>query len=353
MTINPAERVGLFLHDRTGRRRRWLIAASAVGLLLSRAGASPPPLKTAHTVDRQVIRSVGPEPERSPMPAPEADPESSRPTNDPASPRVASVSSRTNSPISPHINQGPLEPAANATSQRGDDASTAIRLANQAIADCQERYRQVRDYTCTFVKREKVDGRLYAPHVMSMKARSSPHSLYFKFQQPNRGREAIYVQGRNNGRVVVHDVGLGKLLAGTMYLDPGGAMAMADNLHPITDAGIGAMIDTVARHWAVELTPGESIVMLHHDVRVGSRPCTLIESVHPRPGPHFLFHKVKLYIDIEHGLPIHFEAYDWPKQPGATPDLVEEYSYRDLKTNVGLRDHDFDPSNAHYSFGRL
>ena len=109
----------------------------------------------------------------------------------------------------------------------------------------------------------------------------------------------------------------------------------------------------MARHWAAELTPGESQLTFHDDVRVGTRRCTLIESVHPQRGPNFLFHKVKLYIDQEHGLPIRFEAYDWPRHPGAPAELVEEYSYLDLKVNVGLHDHDFDPANKQYSFGRL
>jgi hypothetical protein len=188
---------------------------------------------------------------------------------------------------------------------------------------------------------------------MALKARTNPHSLYFKFQQPNPGREAIYIHGRHNGRIVAHDVGLGKLLAGTMYLDPRGSMAMEENRHPVTEAGIGPLIDNVAKHWAVELTPGESVLTFRHDARVGNHTCTLIESVHPQRQPNFLFHKVRLFISQAHGLPIRFEAYDWPKHPGAAPDLVEEYTYHDLKTNVGLREHDFDPSNAQYSYGRL
>jgi hypothetical protein len=228
-----------------------------------------------------------------------------------------------------------------------------VTRAKRAIADCQERYRYIHDYTCTFVKRERVDGRLTPEHIMAMKARTSPKSIYFKFHQPNQGREAIYVQGRNRDRVVAHDVGLTRLIAGTMHLDPRGSMAMEDNRHPVTEAGIGTLIDTVARHWAVELTPAESVLTFHEGAQVAKRPCMMIESVHPQRAPNFLFHKVRLYIDREYGLPIRFEAYDWPRQPGAAPELVEEYIYLDLKLNVGLHDSDFDPANSQYSFGRF
>lgn len=62
---------------------------------------------------------------------------------------------------------------------------------------------------------------------------------------------------------------------------------------------------------------------------------------------------MKVYIDHELGLPIRFEAYDWPKSAGAEPKLVEEYTYSDLKTDIGLGDADFDAANPHYAFGRF
>ena len=66
-----------------------------------------------------------------------------------------------------------------------------------------------------------------------------------------------------------------------------------------------------------------------------------------------MFYQVQLYIDRELGLPIRFEAYDWPETANAPPELVEEYSYSDLKLNVGLGDIDFDVSNEDYAFGRF
>ena len=89
------------------------------------------------------------------------------------------------------------------------------------------------------------------------------------------------------------------------------------------------------------------------DALVGDRPCTMVESTHPTRSPEFLFHSVKVFIDRELGLPIRFEAYDWPAKAGVAPELVEEYTYRDLRLNVGLSDADFDPANPAYSFGRF
>lgn len=228
-----------------------------------------------------------------------------------------------------------------------------IAEANRRISECRERFEQIQDYVCIFFKRERINGVLTSQHVMRMKVRSQPMSVYMKFIQPKPGREGIYVAGRHRGRVLVHDVGLGKILAGTLAVDPRSSFAMADCRHPITEAGIGNLIRSVEEAWTRELTPRNSVVTIHTRARVGDRPCTMIESVHPDQEPAFLYHMVKLYIDDELGLPIRFEAYDWPKRSDAAPELLEEYTFGNLRLNVGLQDLDFDPKNAQYAFGRF
>jgi outer membrane lipoprotein-sorting protein len=329
---------GIHGRRRPGRlgRLRTTCGGIPAALLLLAAG---PPLESPNLVDRQVVTAQARDVAAS-------EPSSTPTTGEPAT-RVAS-----RTPVVPGRGSNELIDARTKPAPAVSEGDP-IAMAKKAIADCQARFRSVQDYSCTFIKRERVDGQMTQPHIMAMKSRTNPNSFYFKFQQPNKGREAIYVHGRNNGLVIAHDIGLGKLLAGTMRLDPRGARAMEENRHPITEAGIGSLIDTVARHWAVELTPGESQVTIHPEGRVGGRPCTVVESVHPRPGANLLFHRVMLYIDRELGVPIRFEAYDWPRQPGSAAELVEEYTYHDLKLNVGLHDRDFDPANAQYSYGRL
>ncbi len=239
-----------------------------------------------------------------------------------------------------------LKPATSAAPE------TPIARAVRTVAECQERYRSVTDYTCTFWKRERISGTLIPAHVMAMKVRTKPQSIYLKFEQPAKGREAIYIAGRHNGKVIAHDVGFNKLLAGTLHLDPTSSRAMTDCRHPITEAGIGPLLETVSKRWESELNLDESVVTFS-DMKVGEQHCLMIETTHPGRGGDFMFHKVRLYVDKELGLPIRFEAYDWPKHAGAEPELAEEYTYSDLKLNVGLKEIDFDVANSSYSFGRF
>ncbi len=233
------------------------------------------------------------------------------------------------------------------------ERETPIARALASIEECQLTYRNIRDYTCTLSMRERIKGQLTPLHVLMMKVRTQPRSIYLKFRQPSPGREAIYIVGRNKGKVLTHDVGLNKLLAGTLRLDPTGDFAMEDCLHPISEAGIGPLLDTLQTRWSSELDPSESVVAFRDDQTVGIRRCTMIEATHPHPKPGFMFYRVRLFIDDELGLPIHFDAYDWPSSPQAPAEIVEEYTYSDLRLNVGLSDLDFDASNGNYAFGRF
>lgn len=249
--------------------------------------------------------------------------------------------------------EGPRVRRASAVVPDRPAAEDPIARARRAIAGCRERFASVKDYTCTFLKRERVDGRPTPLFIMAMKVREEPRSLYLKLHQPRAGREAIFVAGRDQDRALVHDVGLGRLLAGTLRLDPKGSMAMEDCRHPITEAGLRHLIATVSERWNSELTPGESRLEFDPDCTVAGRPCLRIDSTHTARRPEFLFQQVRLFIDDDLGLPIRFEAYDWPAAPGAAPELVEEYTYKDLKINVGLTNLDFDARNPAYKFGRF
>lgn len=267
-------------------------------------------------------------------------------------PRVASAADRSRTPTTLKADL-PTQPKADAPSPAlSAREEEPITRALKIVARCQDKYQTLQDYSCTFYKRERVNGKYTPLYMMQMKARTTPKSIYFKFVDPYRGREAIYVEGRNNGRVLAHDVGFTKFLAGTLELDPKCARAMEDNRHPITEAGIGPLLETVANRWALELSPEESVVVIDPEIMVGSRRCLMIESIHPQKQAEFRFYKVRLFIDSEHNLPIRFEGYDWPG-PKGTAEMVEEYSYTDLKLNVGLGEVDFDPSNREYSFGRF
>ncbi len=66
--------------------------------------------------------------------------------------------------------------------------------------------------------------------------------------------------------------------------------------------------------------------------------------------PEFDFHIARIYLDTNLRIPVRYEAFLWPIKPNEEPPLEEQYSYSDVKLNVGLQDDDFDPENKAYQF---
>ncbi len=57
------------------------------------------------------------------------------------------------------------------------------------------------------------------------------------------------------------------------------------------------------------------------------------------------FHLARIYVDDKLQVPVRYEAYDWPETEGGSPLLMEEYTFLDLKLNVGLSQADFRRAN--------
>ena len=59
---------------------------------------------------------------------------------------------------------------------------------------------------------------------------------------------------------------------------------------------------------------------------------------------------VRIFVDKKLSLPIRYAAWTWPREPGAKPILLEEYTYTNLRLNRGFTDLEFDPCNPNYHF---
>jgi hypothetical protein len=123
-----------------------------------------------------------------------------------------------------------------------------------------DRIQAIEDYSATVVKRERIDGELIGPHYIFIKVRHEPFSVYTYFLAPaeKKGQEAIYVEGKNNGKLLAHGVGI-QAIVGTVSLDPMGRLAMRDNRYPITKSGILNLMHEL-------ITVGE------HDAQYGEWP---------------------------------------------------------------------------------
>lgn len=220
--------------------------------------------------------------------------------------------------------------------------------------------KDIQDYTATIIKRERVDGKLGQVETLFAKIRNRkldaagnvvvPFGVYLRFLSPPSiaNREVIYVEGANAGKLRAHEGGILNIL--TVNLDPHGALAMRGNRYPITDIGIENLITKMMEKGERDKALGDCAVTIERNFEVNDRIATKLTIRHDKPNEVFDFHVAEIFIDDEINIPIRYAAYSWPEIPGAEPTLLEEYTYTDLKLNVGLTDIDFDSKNPAYKF---
>jgi hypothetical protein len=221
-------------------------------------------------------------------------------------------------------------------------AELAMKDPIAFLNKCLERYDDtVRGYDCTLVKQERIGGQLQPEQFITLRVRQQPFSVYLKWQGPKpfEGQEAAFVAGKNNNKMRAKGAGLAGAV-GFLSLDPTDARAMRQTRHAITETGIGHLIETVARGYEVERRlPPSQVQTRFADYAFQQRPCTRMEAVHLVNNGQFYCHRCVVYFDKGMKLPVRFEAYDWPAAGGNPQgELLECYSYIDLKFNVGLTD---------------
>ncbi len=210
---------------------------------------------------------------------------------------------------------------------------------------------KIRDYSAVVIKRERVGGEVGEYQYMFVKVRHEPFSVYMYFLAPDKlkGREVIYVEGKNEGKMWAHGVGAQKIF-GTLSLAPDGRIAMDGQRYPLTELGILNLVRRLIEVAEKDCKYGECDVQYFKGAEINKRKCTCIQVVHPVPRRNFMFHMARIFVDDEYNMPIRYEAHDWPEEEGGPPRLIEEYTYANLKLNVGFTDADFDVENPNYGF---
>ena len=118
----------------------------------------------------------------------------------------------------------------------------------------------VRDYTCTFSKRERIDGRLTTPHVMVDEGSDRAAEHLSQVPTAGRGPRGDLRRRSHAGKVLAHDVGLGQ--AARRDAPPRADRSPGHGgLSPPDHRGRHR---APARHrwarWTAELDPSESLV---------------------------------------------------------------------------------------------
>lgn len=180
-------------------------------------------------------------------------------------------------------------------------------------------YARVHDYTCLYEKEERAISN-GEPQTMRLYFRKP---LDVKLEWLNKKGDvdqiAVYRHGMNGGKLLARKGGFGSVL-GTMTLDPTDRRALADSKHPITEVGLGTIIERGSR-----------------DIRDGRlAPSSPTEqAMAGRQTYRFDLGATQIWIDPELKLPIQVEIHD------GAGGLMERHRFTKIRVNPGLTDQVF------------
>ncbi len=231
-----------------------------------------------------------------------------------------------------------------------------------------------------------------------MQGSRTPFSIYCRWLQPDKGREALFVDGENDNMILSHHTGLSRVLAlGTQRIAPDHPNARRGARMSIRELGIGALISRLNDHWEFERK--QSDVKVRFDAaKLNDRPCIVVSITHqPGTNEKFTYQIQRVFIDRIEQLPVRVEHYAYANQYATrdsstrtisdsmlkvidlsadkqksvedlhgsgtlsaqagleTPEgpLVECHTYVNLRIDTSLNDLDFSTKHPEYGFNRL
>lgn len=320
------------------RRLGWLM-----GLLLACAGCLHTPASTAQVQGRSLTpvptqrvpaEPVAPEPApvRVASAAQAPLPQEPKPPDLPPPPRPQDASlpppDTTPPPPSPPASPS-LDPAS------ADSATNLRRLLKQAEGECAT----LDSYICRMTRREMVNGSAKPEELMMFTFRKQPFSIYFKWiGKENNGRQVVYVKGKYDDKLHIQTSPGGT----SMGLAPDSFLIRRSSRHPVTEAGVCAIVEKYAaalaaadkgkgalRYLGVVKRPdfdeGVSLEGTEQEMPPGTDPYL------PRGG------RCQLYFNTATHLPVLVITKDERGQE------VEYYRFDRFQARVKLDDDDFNP----------
>jgi len=227
-----------------------------------------------------------------------------------------------------------------------------------------KKIKRYRTYTYGFVRCERIGGSLTEEEHIAVKVRHRPFSIYMKWLEDedlngsNSGREVLYVDGKNDGKFMVHLGPRDNLLIPfrTVSMAPNDKMVRNKSRHPITKAGMLSLTKGLLHQFKLAKKHGDlkkGNVVVSEDKNLwflededGKQPIPYaIKIVRqlPKRGDIYYCKKLIMHLDPVTFFPVRIKTYDWDDS------VLEIYTYKNVK-RASLTSKDFDSKNKGYNF---
>jgi hypothetical protein len=216
------------------------------------------------------------------------------------------------------------------------DAAGLERLARTDpvafMKACLRRYdRDVKGYYCTFVKQERLGGKLQRSEVIDVSFREDPFSVLFDWREGARlASRVLYVKGENNDQLLVKPAGWKGKLVSYVSREPEGADAKESSRYPMTQFGLKKGMQRALAAWGNAQKEGS----LKYDYRgkrkiaeAGDRVCHVLHRTGYRVPEEDGITEATLYYDVGNWMQVGSTV------KGSEGKLIGDYWFRDIRFN--------------------
>ncbi|QJW97422.1 DUF1571 domain-containing protein [Frigoriglobus tundricola] len=211
------------------------------------------------------------------------------------------------------------------------------------LGDAQTALGKLRDYSCTFTRQEMVKDKIGAEQVAEMKVRTKPVGVYVRFARPSEvaGMEVAYSAARKTMKMRYRPAGAAGA-KGFHSIDLDDEKFLAANRHPVTEWTMAAVLDRISAATAREKTLNNPVEVYAGEYQFAGKNVTRYEVLTRRQHAFRYAYRMLIYVDKDTKMLVRYEAYDQPKSGAAVGDLLEAYSFTDMKANPGVGESTFD-----------
>jgi hypothetical protein len=215
-----------------------------------------------------------------------------------------------------------------------------------------EKFARVPFYRAKLFKQELVNGSLLEGQDIDLKMGHAPFSVYMKWRSGDKGRQAIYVDGQHDNKLLVQPGGVTGRLSGTLKIDPKGDLAMNESRHPVTKIGLVELAKEIYEVQSGNLQDATPFQCeLTEDASFEDRPCFRFMVEYPSASVSKSYRKSEILIDKEFSMPVCVRNFGWGEEGKPASDdetLIEHYAYSEIDASEELTENDFDPKNKKY-----
>jgi hypothetical protein len=210
------------------------------------------------------------------------------------------------------------------------------------LEKCLKRYEVegIKGYSAVFQKQERLASKLQPSEEIQVYIREQPFSVFMHWLRGvSRADKVLYVEGENNGMMLVHPSGLAGALVKVVTKDPEGAEARQSGRYTIKTMGLKRTLERTHKDWKAAQDEG-TLQVEYLGVRkvreAGDRLCYTLRRTQ-KPDSYGVT-QITIYIDKESWLQV------GTVQKDADNKLMGEYMYRDIHLNPKFKPDQFTPA---------